>query len=103
MEFPMEQEMPDGTQAFLMKLRNSRLEDEMLVEEFYQKVIDYYTYGTNYYIILIHAAYDIPGKSSDNLEMFDASDSVYEYLLCSICPVNLSKAGLCYNTEKKQH
>ena len=42
MEFPMEQEMPDGTQAFLVKLRNSRLEDEMLVEEFYQKVIDYY-------------------------------------------------------------
>ena len=23
--------------------------------------------------------------------------SVYEYILCSICPVTLSKAGLCYN------
>lgn len=100
MEFPMAQEMPDGTQSFLMKLKSSRLEDDMLVEEFYQKVIEHYAYGTNYYIILIHAAYDIPGKSSDNLEMFDASDNVYEYLLCSICPVNLSKAGLCYNTEK---
>ena len=31
--------------------------------------------------------------------MFDASDEVYEYLLMSICPVSLSKAGLCYNAE----
>lgn len=53
----------------------------------------------NYYIILIHAAYDIPGKASDGDEMFDSSEYVYEHLLCSICPVKLSKAGLCYNEE----
>lgn len=33
------------------------------------------------------------------MEMFDASDEVYEFLLCSICPVKLSKAGLCYNSK----
>ena len=44
--------------------------------------------------------YDVPGRSSDNLEMFDASDEVYEYLVCSICPVSLSKAGIkYYNAE----
>ena len=43
--------------------------------------------------------YDIPGKASDGAEMFDASDEVYEYLLMSICPVTLSKAGLSYNAE----
>ena len=31
--------------------------------------------------------------------MFDASDEVYEYLLMSVCPVSLSKAGLSYNAE----
>ena len=31
--------------------------------------------------------------------MFDASDEVFEYVLCSICPVHLSKEGLCYNPE----
>jgi hypothetical protein len=31
--------------------------------------------------------------------MDDASDYVYEHILCSICPVNLSKEGLCYNAE----
>ena len=99
MEFPIDAEMPGGTQEFLLKLRNSKLEDDMLLEEFYDKVIATYEYGENYYIILIHAMYDIPGKTSDDLEMFDASDEVYEYLLMSICPVSLSKAGLCYNAE----
>ena len=99
MEFPIDAEMPGGTQEFLLKLRNSKLEDDMLLEEFYDKVVATYEYAENYYIILIHAMYDIPGKTSDDLEMFDASDEVYEYLLMSICPVSLSKAGLCYNSE----
>ena len=99
MEFPIDAEMPGGAQEFLLKLRNSKLEDDMLLEEFYDKVIATYEYAENYYIILIHAMYDIPGKTSDDLEMFDASDEVYEYLLMSICPVSLSKAGLCYNAE----
>lgn len=99
MEFPLDQEMPGGTHEFLMKLKNSKLEDDMLLEEFYDKIIENYIYEGNYYIILIHAMYDIPGKASDNLEMYDSSDYVYEYLLCSICPVTLSKAGLSYNAE----
>ena len=99
MEFPIDQEMPGGTQEFLMKLKASKLEDDMLLEEFYDKVIATYEYAENYYIIWIHAMYDVPGKSSDNMEMFDASDEVYEYLVCSICPVSLSKAGLSYNAE----
>ena len=99
MEFPIDQEMPGGTQEFLMKLKASKLEDDMLLEEFYDKVIATYEYAENYYIILIHAMYDVPDRSSDNLEMFDASDEVYEYLVCSICPVSLSKAGLSYNAE----
>ena len=99
MEFPLEQELSGGTQEFLLQLRDSKLQDDMLIEEFYQKIIENYNYGENYYIILIHVAYDIPGKSTDGTEMFDASDEVFEYVLCSICPVHLSKEGLCYNPE----
>lgn len=99
MEFPLEQEMPGGTQEFLLQLRDSKLQDDMLIEEFYQKIIEHYVYGENYYIILIHVAYDIPGKATDGSEMFDASDEVFDYILCSICPVHLSKEGLCYNPE----
>ena len=97
MDFPTESEMPDGTQAFLLKLRDSKLDDDMLLEEFYDRIIESFHYGENYYIILIHGTYDIPGKASDGLEMYDASDHVYEHILCSICPVNMSKEGLAYN------
>jgi hypothetical protein len=97
MDFPLDQEMPGGTQEFLLKLKDSKLTDDMLLEEFYDKVIENYDYAENYYIILIHGAYDVPGKASDGEEMFDASDTVYEHIMCSICPVNLTKAGLTYN------
>lgn len=99
LEFPTKQEMPGGTQEFLMKLRKSKLEDDQLLEEFYDRIIESYNYGENYYIVLIHAMYDIPGRASDGTEMYDASEEVYEYLLCSICPVSLSKAGLSYHAE----
>ena len=100
MEFPLDQEAEGGTQHFLMRLRSSKLTDDELVENFYDRIIENYDYPENYYIILIHGVYDIPGKSSDGAEMFDASDDTYEYLMCSICPVKLDKAGLCYNAEK---
>lgn len=99
LDFPLEEEHEGGHQEFLLKLRNSKLKDDALVEEFYNRIIDTFPFGENYYIILIHAVYDIPGKSSDGQEMFDASDEIYDHILCSICPVNLSKAGLCYNAK----
>lgn len=100
MEFPLATEAEGGTQEFLLKLRNSHLTDEALLEDFYNRVIDAYDYAENYLILLIHAAYDIPGKASDGSEMFDASDEVYDYILCSICPVKLSKAGLSYHADE---
>ena len=99
MEFPLDTEMEGGTQELLMKLKYSGLKDDGLLEEFYDKIIDSYYYVGNYLILLIHGTYDIPGKSSDNLEMFDASDEIYEHIICCICPVNLSKPCLSYNAE----
>ena len=93
----MEQEQAGGTQEFLLRLKNSKLEDAALTEQFYDKVIETYNYPENYYIILIYAAYDVPGQTEDGIENDDASDYVYDYILCSICPVKLTEAGLCYN------
>lgn len=97
MEFPLETEEPGGTQDFLMQLRTSALKDENLLEEFYDKVIENYYSVENYLILLIHGVYDVPGKAADGAEMFDASDEVYEHILCCICPVTLTKPGLAYD------
>ena len=100
MEFPMEQETKeDGTQRFLMKLLESKLTNDDLLNEFYDKIISVYNYPENYFIILTHDAYDIPKITSDGVENFDASEYVYDYILCCICPVKLTKPGLCYNAE----
>lgn len=99
MEFPREQELEGGRQEFLLQLKNTKLEDSTIVEQFYDKVIESYAYGENYYIILVYAAYDVPGQTTDGVENEDASDYVYDYILCSICPVKLTDAGLCYNEK----
>lgn len=97
LDFPLDTEMEGGTQEFLLKLRNSKLKDDDLLDQFYDRVIESYEYVGNYLILLIHDAYDVPGRTSDGLEMEDASDEVYSYILCCICPVELSKPGLSYN------
>lgn len=100
MEFPLSTEEEGGTQEALLKLRDSRLTDDHLLDEFYTRVIDSYDYAENYLILLVHAVYDIPGKSSDGSEMFDASDEVYDYIHCIVCPVKLSKPALSYYADE---
>ncbi len=99
MDFPLEQEKEGGTQHFLWQLRESELKDDDLVNQMYQRIIGSYDHVGNYYIILIFAAYDIPGRAKDGSEMFDTSEHVYNHILCSICPVALTKPGLGYNHE----
>ena len=99
LEFQTDTELEGGTQEFLLKLRDSKLKDDALLEEFYDRVIGSYEYVGNYLILLIHDAYDVPGKALDGMTMDDASDTVFEYLLCCICPVALSKPGLSYDAS----
>lgn len=97
LEFPLDAEMEGGPHEFLLNLRNSKLKDNELLDAFYDRIIETYDHVGNYLILLIHDAYDIPGRTSDGIEMEDASDEVYSYIMCCICPVDLSKPGLSYN------
>ena len=97
LEFPLDAEMEGGPHELLLSLRNSKLKDDALLDAFYDRIIETYDHVGNYLILLIHDAYDIPGRTSDGIEMEDASDEVYSYIMCCICPVDLSKPGLSYN------
>ncbi|MCD8108992.1 MAG: DUF4317 domain-containing protein [Clostridiales bacterium] len=99
MEFPLEQEDVDGTQTRLLELRDSELKDDAVLERFYDRIIESWYHPENYLILLIHGSYDIPVKTSDGMDLEDASDYIYNFVLCCLCPVALSKAGLCYNAE----
>ncbi len=100
MGFPLEQELPGGTQERLLALRDTGLQDDGLLEDFYDQVIVSYYHPENYLILLAYGTYDIPLKTSDGMELEDASDYVYSFVICSLCPVQLSKAGLRYNAEE---
>ena len=99
MKFNVDAYADEGARTFLMNLRDSGLKDDRLLNEFYDRIINNYSYVGNYLILLINLVYDIPAVTTDNIEMDDASDEVYSYILCSICHVNLSKPGLGYDEE----
>ena len=97
LDFPLASEEEGGTQEFLLRLRDSKLKDDALLEEFYDRIIANYEYVGNFLILAVHDVYDVPGRTTDGIEMEDASDEIYEYILVCICPVELSKPGLSYN------
>lgn len=88
-----------GSQEFFRQIRDGRLRDTDLTDDLFDAIIGNYDYPGSYYIILAHGVYDIPGKGADNAEMFDASEDVYEFLICAICPAKLSKPGLTYDAD----
>jgi len=101
MPFSAREEREGGKQELLYKLKSCNLKDDDLLMEFYMKIIEGYDYVGNYVILLTYDVYDIPGKTSDGFTMEDASDEVYDYILCSICPVNLDKPGISFNKNEQ--
>ena len=73
--------------------------EEEAIHSFYEKVAASLHMESSYLILLAQDAYDVPFRGKDGQELEDGSDTVFRYVLCSICPVKLSKAGLCYNAE----
>lgn len=92
------QEGGNEKQQFLLGLRESELKNEELLDRLYDIIIESYESLSNYLILVFHDCYDIMKRTSDNLKL-DESEEVYDYLLISICPVELSKAALGYRKE----
>lgn len=81
----------------LMHLRDSALKDDEAIADFYQAVIQSLSLEGNYMILLAHDTYDVPYRSKDDLMQADAASEVYSYILCSICPVKMTKPALGYD------
>ena len=101
LNFPLEEETPGGHQQFLLGLKKSGLKDQGLLDTFYDMVIEKYNSLGNYLILLFHDVYDVMTKTTDNNKL-DESEEVYEYIICAICPMVLSKPGLGYNKDKNK-
>lgn len=86
----------------LMSLRNSSLMDEDAVQTFFRNVIDTLDIEGNYLILLMHDTYDIPVRAKDGSELEDSSLSTFSYIMCSVCPVRMTKSELSYYASENE-
>lgn len=95
--FATEQVMDSDEYRLLSALRESELKSGEIREEFYRKIIDSLDMGDgNYVILLAYDTYDVPYRGKDGDDQPDASDTVYRYILCCVCPVKDGKLELGY-------
>jgi hypothetical protein len=86
----------------LTALRDSILNDEIAVQEFFKRIIQTLTMEGNYLILMAHDTYDVPFRTKDGEKLNDASSEVFSYILCSICPVKLTKPALSYYAHENK-
>ncbi len=98
--FTTQQVADSDEHRLLMALRNSSLEDEVAVQAFFDTVIQSTDLEGNYLILLARDTYDVPYRSRDDETQDDASAEVFSYLLCSICPVKMTKSALGYHSHE---
>ncbi len=85
----------------LTALKNTALKDDETVEYFFQQIIASLHMEDHYLILLMHDGYDIPYRSKeDDSKVPDMSTEVFHYILCSVCPVRLTKPSLSYDAGR---
>lgn len=94
--FSTQQVVQSEEHRLLMALRESALKDEDAVRALFERVIEGVAIERNYLILLAYDAYDVPYRSADGQTQQDASNEVFSYVLCSVCPVKQTKPALSY-------
>lgn len=92
---------PEMSWGFLQQIRDSGLKDEDLIVLATESIKKNLDVKNNWYIIWIRGIYDVPQRAKDGAELEDSED-VYDYIMCCVCPMKLTKAALGYNEEKDQ-
>ena len=90
----------DESPQKLETLRKYHMNYEGMLTDLFDSIIGSYDSSENYLIIVVNGLYDIPGVTSDDQELEDASDEVYSYILTCICPVELDEPGLSIDCTK---
>lgn len=96
LSFSTQQVADSDEHRLLMALRESAMEDPEVVTAFFEKTAASLTMEGNYLILLARDVYDVPYRAKDGERLEDASEEVFSYLLCGICPVKTTKPALGY-------
>ncbi len=88
-------------QQFLLTLKSSKLKNDDLLDRLYEQIIERYECAGNYLILVFHDIYDVITRTDDRAKL-DESEEIYEYMICAVCPVELSKAALGYREDENR-
>ena len=99
-EFSTAQVAGSDEHRLLQSVRQTEAQDPAARDALYRRIIDALDMGeTNYLILLAADAYDVPCKGRDNETFAEGSETVYQYFVCSICPVKAPTLELKYSNE----
>lgn len=98
--FDTQQVVDSDEHRLLMALRGSSLHDTDATHLFFQRAIQSLALEGSYLILLTCDTYDVPYKGKDGEDFEDASSEVYSYILCSVCPVKLTKPALSFHAHE---
>lgn len=94
-DFTANQVLEGEEHKLLMRLRDSVLSDDEAVKEFYLRAASSCKIEGNFLILLASDAYDVFKKTASGGDS-EESTSVFNYFICAICPVKLSRPALSY-------
>ena len=101
LSFSTAQVVDSPEHKLLMALRDSQLQDQGAVEAFFQQVAaSFRLEDMGYLILLAYDSYDVPYRGKDGGSLEDVSETVYSYILCSLCPVKETKPVLSYRVPE---
>jgi len=101
-EFETQQVVSGEEHALLMALRKSGLDDDDAVHEFFRRTIEATNMEGNYLILLAHDNYDVPYRSKDGESEGRDSEEVFSYIVCSLCPIKLTKPQLGFHVDENR-
>ena len=97
LEFPTDKVGNSDEHRLLMALKSNQLRDENMRDLLYQRIIESFDMDGESYVILLAAdTYDLNTKDVKGEEWSEESNDQFEYFICAICPVKMSKAALQY-------
>jgi len=98
-EFRPDQVMEGEAHGLLMGLKNTALSVDSGVERLCERIIESLDLEGNYLILMMHDAYDVPFRHTDENKSDVISEEVFNYILVSVCPVKLTRPALGYSAE----
>lgn len=101
--FSTQQVADSDEHRLLQTLRKTACREDNAREALCRSIIGALNMGeTNYLILLAADSYDVPYRGRDDMLQADASSEVFQYFVCSVCPVKSPTLELRYDLDRSE-